>query len=223
MTYITCPVSLAQGEIPGSQPKGTEGRIWHTARRRSFTIGCLTMFVLDFASRYLVTRCGLPEGVDTGLMGIATIAPLWGWVIAFFVAWVKQSCGATSFSHGFTLVTAIQIVLLFWFDRGPPTAGCGPTRAFPCPQSSIGSFIMYTEVWNGVSDPKRDSPFWMPYLTAGVLIGSIVSVGATGMSDAPAILAGVVTGVTVGLVAIWPSNTPWPLFDYICGCSAVRT
>lgn len=173
------------------------------------------LFILDYASRYLVTRCDAPEGLDTGLMGVALIAPLWGWVIAFFVAWVKRTHNTTSFSRGFTIVTVLQIGLLFAFDRGPPTAGCGPTRAFPCPQSSIGAYVMYTEVWQSMVDPDRSTPFWLPYLTTGVLVTSIISVSTVGMSDLPAILAGVVTGVAVGMVAIWPPGTRWPVLDYI--------
>lgn len=173
------------------------------------------LFILDFASRYLVIRCGAPEGIDTGLMGVAIIAPLWGWVIAFFVAWGKQNHGATSFSRGFTLVTVVQLGLLFWFDRGPPTHGCGPTRAFPCPQTSIGAYVLYTEIWKDTTDQERDSPFWMPYFTTGILATSIVSVGTVGMADVPSMLAGIVTGISVGLFAIWPLSTDWPVYEYI--------
>ena len=121
----------------------------------------------------------------------------------------------TSFSHGFTLVTVVQIGLLFWFNRGPPTPGCGLTRAFPCPQTSIGAYVLYTEIWKDTTDPERDTPFWMPYFTTGILATSIVSVAAMGMADVPSILAGILTGISVGLVAIWPMSTEWPLYDYI--------
>jgi hypothetical protein len=174
------------------------------------------LFILDFASRYLVKRCGAPEGVDTGLMGVAIIAPLWGWLIAFFVAWGKPDHATRSFSNGFTILTVLQLFLLFWFDRGSPTAGCGPTRAFPCPQTSIAAYVLYTEVWKDINDSKRETPFWMPYLTTGVIATSVVAVSTTGMADFPSIFAGLLTGVTVGLVAIWPPNTRWPIFEYIC-------
>jgi hypothetical protein len=64
-------------------------------------------------------------------------------------------------------------------------------------------------------EPDRSTPFWLPYLTTGVLVASIISVSTMGMSDLPAILAGVVAGVTVGMVAIWPAGTRWPVLDYI--------
>ena len=160
-------------------------------------------------------RCSAPEGIDTGIMGIAIIAPLWGWVITFFVAWGKQNYGATSFSRGFTLVTVIQLVLLFLFNRGPPTPGCGPTRAFPCPQTSIGAYVLYTEIWKDMTDPERDSPFWMPYFTTCIVATSIVSVGTMGMADVPSILAGIATGISVGLIVIWPMSTKWPFYEYI--------
>ena len=86
------------------------------------------------------------------------------------------------------------------------------------PQTSIGAYVLYTEIWKDTNDPKRDTPFWMPFLTTGILSTSIVSVGATGMSDVPSILAGILTGVSVGLIVIWPVSTEWPFIDYIRGC-----
>ena len=178
-----------------------------TTRRFDF------LFVLDFASRYVVDRCGAPEGVDTGLMALCAIAPLWVWVIAWVARVLVGTNEAKVFARGFTLITILQMGMLFYFQRAPPVSSCGPRSAFPCPQATLATYVLFANMWR----PPRGEvslPSWVSHFTTTASMSVLVSVVTLGLADAAAILAGCIVGVAVGATLMWPPCTTW---SWVCG------
>jgi hypothetical protein len=173
-----------------------------TTRRFDF------LFVLDFASRYVVDRCGAPEGVDTGIMALFAIAPLWIWVIAWVTRVLVGTSEAKIFQRGFTLITILQMGMLFYFQRAPPMPSCGPRSAFPCPQATLATYVLFADMWRPPTGGGA-IPSWLAHCNTAASMSVLVSVVALGLADGPAILAGCILGVAVGATLMWPPCSTW--------------
>jgi len=165
-----------------------------------------SLFMLDFASRYVVQNCHAPEGVDTGLMAVGVLAPLWLWALASAAHAAHGSKSTKLFSLGFTGATLVCWALLWFFSRAPPVAGCGPSAAFPCPQAAIIGYTSFAHIWYDSRD-KGATPTvqWTMGTLLHMLLSqfSIVALLTLGFADSTSVFAGAGIGAFVGVCLLW--------------------
>ena len=165
-----------------------------------------SLFMLDFASKYVVQSCGAPEGVATGLMAVGVLAPLWLWALASAAHFAQDSQRTRMFSIGLSLATLSCWALLPVFNRAPPIAGCGPSVSFPCSQAAIVGYTMFADVWNHSNTedatPTRSEKF-SALLHVAFAQFAIVAVLSLGFAGGASVVAGVAIGVFVGLCLLW--------------------
>ena len=166
-----------------------------------------SLFMLDYASRYVVQNCHAPEGVGTGLMSVAVLAPLWLWAIASAVHFAHGSTTTKLFSYGFTGTTLACWALIWFCARAPPVAGCGPSSAFPCPQAAIVGYTMFAHVWYDTRLGGETPITWRwaacAFLHVAVCQFAIASVLSLGFADGASVLAGAGVGAFMGASLLW--------------------
>ena len=90
-----------------------------------------SLFMLDFASKYVVQNCDAPVGVGTGLMAVGVLAPLWLWALASAVHVAQGTKHTRVFSLGLSGATLLCWASLAWFGRAPPRPRVWAIRLVP--------------------------------------------------------------------------------------------
>jgi hypothetical protein len=157
--------------------------------------GLSGIFLFDFMERYAIDRCGASEGLVTSIASIICVLPTWIWMSSILLALAKVEIYWTLARYSVTLVTIVQIVMLFVFHMGPPVIGCGPSRSFPNAQVTISSFALsvflcYGSMQQGANRYGRFVPAFMAVQLACV----VQSVAWIGLASPSSIVAGCVTG-----------------------------
>lgn len=108
-----------------------------------------SLFLLDFATRYAVDRCNSPDDVDIAIMSITCVLPLFVWISCQILLLLQAEIYLMMARCTLTILTLLQVIFLYIFQRGPPVVGCGPSKSFPATQMSLCSYLMVTVMCYG--------------------------------------------------------------------------
>ena len=156
------------------------------------------LFLLDFSSRYAVERCGSNETIVTALMSIACVLPVWIWVSSIALAFTRLEFYICMAKYTLSLMTILQVGLLFIFEIEPPVLGCGPESSFPCPQVALSTYGLTTFICYD-RDIHQQSVYmrFMMVFQCQIVCLSILWIG---FGSPSAVLAGSMLGSAVGCV-----------------------
>lgn len=101
-----------------------------------------SFFLLDYASRYAVDRCGAQQNFWISIMSILAVLPMYAWITIQIITLFRPDIYIILNSMAMNMLTVIQIVLLLLCQGHPPQPGCGPELAFPCAQVTLVAYVV---------------------------------------------------------------------------------
>lgn len=153
-------------------------------------------FLLDFSSRYVVSQCGGRHNVQTGLMSMMIILPVWIWFGTLTLSLTKPEIYAMVAKYTIGIITILQFAFMLVFYQTSPIPGCGPSRSFPCIQTSLSAYgtCMFALFDSSL---RRQGAFWRVIVVLQ-LIAVTSSVSWLGFASPASVLAGAFLGSCVG-------------------------
>lgn len=157
-----------------------------------------SLFLLDFVGRYAVDRCGANSGVDTAIMSVLCMLPIFGWVLLQIAIFFRNEIYFQIHKCTLTLLTLIQVLMLVVYNHCPPVIGCGPSKSFPCTQVALCAYLTVS-----VASYERDFGFeeieTVSCIRKVMILNAMVSysVLCIGFADFPACVAGSIVGSVV--------------------------
>jgi hypothetical protein len=152
------------------------------------------LFLLDFAGRYAVDRCGSDDTIDVAIMSVFCVVPVYIWISMQVLTFIRPDVYLLANGFTITLLTITQTAMLFLFSKTPPVAGCGPSRSYPSAQAALCGYVMVSFVCYS-RDFRKQTLFTMSALTVFVWM-VFFSVLTIGFGSAPSVLSGTILGCT---------------------------
>ena len=156
------------------------------------------LFILDFCSRYAIRECGADNTILTAVCSLAVIMPVWIWFATITISITHPEIYALLAKYTIGILSIVQIVLMVAMNEGPPTEGCGPSRAFPSIQTSLSAYGLTLFAFYDTTF-KQQSTVWR-IMAVMQLVLVVFSTLHLGFNSPPSVYAGVAVGACIATV-----------------------
>ena len=157
-----------------------------------------SLFMLDFVSRYAVDRCGAEDTFLVSVLSVGAVLPLWVWVSSVALMLVKVELYWAVARYTITLLTVVQMLLLWLYNEPAPVLACGSSQSYPCIQTALSSYGLSTFMcYDGLIYPQSR---WLAVFMVGQLLFVAQAVMWLGFASSASTVAGAMLGAIVACV-----------------------